>query len=148
MNYKFYDTCSLLLKASHLFDDENEKIVISSITLQELEDIKTSSHKDADIKYSARKLLKVLNDNISKIDIHIFKESMLKPFYEKDLSINNDIKILACAFDYDNTQHPDETVFVTNDLSLKTIANLFFGSDSIESVDEDALDDYCGYKEI
>ena len=33
MTYKFYDTCSLLLKANNLFDEENVKIVISSITI-------------------------------------------------------------------------------------------------------------------
>jgi len=50
----FYDTSSLLLKVGHLFDDEEENIYISSITLEELEKIKTSSNKDADIKYTAR----------------------------------------------------------------------------------------------
>lgn len=34
MIYKFFDTCSLLLKANHLFDEQDDyKIVISSITL-------------------------------------------------------------------------------------------------------------------
>ena len=139
MVYKFYDTCSLLLKANHLFDDSN-KVVISSITLQELEDIKTSAHKDAEVKYSARQLLRALEANKDKYEIHIFKNAMLQPFEEKDLAINNDIKILATAFDYDYYIHPDETVFVTNDLALKTIANMFFGEDSIESVNEDLVD--------
>jgi predicted ribonuclease YlaK len=139
MVYKFYDTCSLLLKANHLFDD-NDKVVISSITLQELEDIKTSAHKDAEVKYSARQLLRTLEANKGKYEIHIFKNAMLQPFEEKDLAINNDIKILATAFNYDYYIHPDETVFVTNDLALKTIANMFFGEDSIESVNEDLVD--------
>ena len=50
---KFYDTCSLLRKVDSLFDEEN--FVISSVTLKELENIKTSVNKDAEIKYSARK---------------------------------------------------------------------------------------------
>lgn len=50
------------------------------------------------------------------------------------LGNTNDIKILACAFDYDRQMHPDETVFVTNDLALKNIANTIFGSDSIKSI--------------
>lgn len=74
---------------------------------------------------------------------------MLEPLLDKcDLSVNNDIKILATAFDYDYYEHPDETIFVTNDLALKTIANLFFGEDSIESVDEELVDQYTGYKEV
>ena len=49
MTYKFYDTCSLLLKTNHLFDEEDVKVVISSISLKELEDIKTANNKDAEI---------------------------------------------------------------------------------------------------
>lgn len=149
MTYKFYDTCSLLLKTNNLFDEENVKVVISSISLQELEDIKTANNKDAEIKYSARKLLNILNENPEAYEIWIFKEEMLKPIIEKGFDhINNDLRILACAFNYDYTQHPDETIFVTNDLALKAIANCFFGEDSIESVNEEQLDQYTGFKEI
>lgn len=149
MTYKFYDTCSLLLKTNHLFDEEDVKVVISSISLQELEDIKTANNKDAEIKYSARKLLNILNENPKAYEIWTFKEDMLKPIIEKGFDhINNDLRILACAFNYDYTQHPDETVFVTNDLALKAIANCFFGEDSIESVNEEQLDRYTGFKEI
>ena len=149
MTYKFYDTCSLLLKTNNLFDEEDTKVVISSISLQELEDIKTANNKDSEIKYSARKLLNILNDNPKAYEIWVFKEEMLKPIIEKGFDhINNDLRILACAFNYDYTQHPDETVFVTNDLALKAIANCFFGKDSIESVNEEQLDQYTGFKEI
>lgn len=149
MTYKFYDTCSLLLKTNNLFDEEDVKVVISSISLQELEDIKTANNKDSEIKYSARKLLNILNDNPKAYEIWVFKEEMLKPIIEKGFDhINNDLRILACAFNYDYTQHPDETVFVTNDLALKTIANCFFGEDSIESINEEQLDQYTGFKEI
>ena len=149
MTYKFFDTCSLLLKANHLFDDNGYKTVISSISLQELEDIKTASNKDAEIKYSARKLLATLNEHPEAYEIWIFKEEMLEPIAEKGFThINNDLRILACAYDYDTYKHPDETVFVTNDLALKAIANCFFGEDSIESVNEEALDQYCGYKVV
>ena len=62
MTYNFYDTCSLLTKGT-LLEDKNEQIIISSITLDELENIKTSANKDANIKYTARQLLRTLNDN-------------------------------------------------------------------------------------
>lgn len=141
---RFYDTCSLLLKANTLFDN-NERFVISSITLEELENIKTSSTKDADTKYIARKLLHSLDENRDKYDIHIFKESMLNPIKEKDLSISNDMKILATAIDYNNNIRRDEVIFVTNDLALKAIANLFFGDGMLESISEDNDDSYKGY---
>jgi predicted ribonuclease YlaK len=141
MIYKFYDTCSLLLKANSLFDDENVKVIISSITLQELEDIKTANNKDAEVKYSARKILNILNEYPGAYEISIYKDSMLEPIVSKGFDhINNDLRILACAFNYDYYMHPDETVFVTNDLALKAIANCFFGEDSIESVNEEKLD--------
>ena len=49
--YNFYDTSSLLLKANTLFEDPTEKIVISSITLKELEEIKTMYNKIFSIIY-------------------------------------------------------------------------------------------------
>ena len=50
--FKFYDTCSLLLKVDNLWED-NVVVVLSSITLEELENIKTSNSKDSTIKYKA-----------------------------------------------------------------------------------------------
>jgi predicted ribonuclease YlaK len=73
---------------------------------------------------------------------------MLEPILQSDLMISNDTKILACAIWYDKNCHPDETVFVTNDLALRHIANLFFGNDSITSVSRDIDDSYVGYKEV
>lgn len=54
MMTKIYDTSSLLLVADDIFDKQEEKIVITSITLKELERIKTSANKDSNIKYAAR----------------------------------------------------------------------------------------------
>lgn len=73
---------------------------------------------------------------------------MLAPIAEKGLEISNDMKILASAIDYDKRIAPDNTLFVTNDLALQNIANLFFGEDSIISVPEEDADKYCGYKEV
>ena len=115
--YNFYDTCSLLLRVDDLFTVE-ENIVISSVTLNELENIRTSAHKDESIKQTARELPKLLAHNKDKYTVWIFQEDMLAPFKEKRLTITPDIQILACAFDYDNRIHPDETVFFTNDLAL------------------------------
>ena len=66
-------------KVENLFEKE-ENIIISSITLTELENIKTSAHKDVDIKYSARKLTHLLSDNPDKYQVWIFKEKMLDIF--------------------------------------------------------------------
>ena len=42
MKFKCYDTCSLLEQAGHLFETDEYSLVITSITLEELENIKTS----------------------------------------------------------------------------------------------------------
>lgn len=148
MIYNFYDTSSLLLKASTLFEDPAEHIIISSITLKELEEIKTMYNKTSDIKFAARRLLAQLAENKDKYEVVIFTTSMLQPIIEKDLMISNDTKILSCAIWYDKYCHPDETIFITNDLSLSHIANLFFGNDSISMIEEDIDDEYIGYKII
>lgn len=140
---KFYDTSSLLLKVDTLFE-EKELFAISSITLNELENIKTSNSKSEDVKYAARKLLHTLDENSGDYDIEIFKEHMLKPINEADLSVTADAKILACAKAYAD-RRTEEVCFVTNDLALKTLAKLFFAH--IEKVEEDE-DDYCGFKEV
>ena len=136
---KFYDTSSLLLKAGNLFD-EKAPFAISSITLKELEEIKVSFNKDADIKYAARCLLRELDEHRGEYEIKIFKESMLAPIIENDLPISNDMKILASAIGYDT--------FITNDLALKSIAEIFFKPEQIESAEEVYADDYSGYFEI
>ena len=69
---------------------------------------------------------------------------MLNPIHEEDLSINNDMKILATAIFYNNIS---PILFITNDLSLKTISRLFFDDIQIESIQEQE-DNYIGYRII
>ena len=138
---KFYDTSSLLLKADTLFED-NEYFAISSITLEELEHIKTSANKDADVKYSARKLINSLNNHIGEYDVVFFNEDMAKPIVKAGIFFNNDAKILSCALSY-NKKHDVE--FITNDICLKHLAKLFL--DEVESIDENR-DDYTGFKDV
>ena len=64
---KFFDTSSLLLLSDSLFEEKyNFEIYITSITLTELEYIKTAINKDQNIKYSARQLLHKLDQNQDK----------------------------------------------------------------------------------
>ena len=62
MVFKFYDTCSLLLKANEMWDENH--LVISSITLEELENIKT--HKN---KQNSSFIIKIINKLIFVIVI-------------------------------------------------------------------------------
>ena len=126
MTYNFYDTSSLLMRTNDLFDNPDEQIIISTITLKELEEIKTSMKKNEDIKYQARKLTALLDQHPDLYTVWIYDDTMLTPELAK-FGITNDIKILATALNYDITCHPDETIFITNDLALKNIANTIFG---------------------
>lgn len=86
--------------ANCLFNNEEDKIAISSITLDELESIKTSNYKDADVKFAARRLLSALDEYDGEYDVHIYREKMLHPIRAQDLEVTNDVKILATALDY------------------------------------------------
>lgn len=143
---KFYDTCSLLLAGETLF--EGEHFLVSSISFKELERIKTATNKDADVKYSARLLLHLFEQNPDAYTVIVHKLEYEKAISNAGFEINDDMRILSDAIWCDHQpKYADELIFVTNDLSLKHIANLFFGSDSIESIPEE-VDDYTGYKEV
>ena len=95
MDYKFYDTSSLLLKADNLFSDSEEGIVISSISINELENIKTSNNKNSEVKYAARHLLKELENN--KYTLILYENYMINELDRYDFEITNELKILTSA---------------------------------------------------
>lgn len=117
MTYKFFDTNSFI--PLQLKDLDGFQPVISSITFQELNHFKG-----------------LQQDKIQKCEIWNYEEKMLIPVLSVTglTKITNDLKLLACAFDYDHNAHPDETIFVTNNPQLGEIANRFFGEDSIEII--------------
>jgi hypothetical protein len=97
---KFYDTSSLLLIADKLFKNKDDIIVISSITLQELEHIKVSTNKDLHIKYMARKLLHILDENSNNFTCYLYKDYMVNHLTHYNLEVSNDTRILATAVNY------------------------------------------------
>lgn len=141
---KFYDTCALLTNPENIFEKE-EKFLISSITLKELEHIKTAANKDADIKYSARLVQKLLEQYPDKchVILHTSSSHLIYDIFD----LTDDIRILKDAI-LANTEgeFSGQVIFVTNDLTLKHIAQPFFPT--VESVHEDKCDIYCGYLEI
>lgn len=143
---KFYDTCSLLLRASNLFD-EKENFAISSITLQELENIKTSANKDENVKFSARQLLHDLDQHYGEYLIINYTTIYGDEITKKNFELTNDAKILSCYLHCARMLYPEEEViFITNDLALKALARCY--TNNVQSLEENAPDDYTGYKEI
>ncbi len=146
MKYKFYDTCSLLLKANHLWEDDSI-LVISSITLEELEHIKTAANKDPDVKFAARKVVHELDEHYGAYEVIIWNNALMDFITEHQLPANEDSKIIACANAFSELLKPeDEIVFITNDLCCKHLARVCLNI-PIESYIEE-LHDYDGYKEV
>ena len=144
MKYKCYDTCSLLKQAGHLFNSDEFTLVISSITLEELENIKTSSNKDPDVKYAARKVLIDMDEHYGAFEIVLYNDSFGDMMMRDGISLSNDAKIIACARHFAAKHPQDEVIFVTNDLICRHIASMYFITEKV--IEEDY--DYDGYKEV
>ena len=157
---KFYDTNALLELQDKAFE---EFFFISSVTLLELEDIKTGRSKDDQTKYMARKLLNLLNDHQDKYHVVIYEKFMLNPADVKEkigVLDTPDVRICFCAkFANERLRFDGEDwvvsegiidnglVFVTNDLSCKQIAFNIFDL-NVASVHPEDPNEYKGYVEI
>lgn len=144
MKFKCYDTCSLLEQAGHLFTSDEYTLVITSITLEELEHIKTASNKDADVKFAARKVLFDLDEHYGSFEIILYNDLYGEKMLKDGISLTNDAKIIACARHFAATHPEDEVIFVTNDLICRHIASMYFTTEKV--VEEEY--DYDGYKEV
>lgn len=140
----FYDTNILLELQQNAF---NDFFYISSETLKELENIKVSSQKCEEIKYKARKILHLLDDNQDKYKVVIYTTAMEKIINEKQVEVTPDTKIIACCvFSQGLLPQGEDFTFVTNDISCKMIASRIFGL-KVESVSDNNLDEYKGFVE-
>ena len=146
IDYKFYDTSSLL-KIVQNNCVPKEEIYLSSISLKELENIKNSDKRSPDVKFAARTLANLIWENPEQFKVLFYKEYMIQPIISAGLPINDDARILATAIDFDR-HHPDEIIFVSDDILLKETANLFFGDGIIESIEDNVQRKYTGYKSV
>ena len=143
-NY-FFDTNILLCLQDQIFEYD---FFISSITLQELENIKNSIKYTDDIKYRARKILHLLDENKDKYNVIFYTTDMETLINERHVEIIPDTKIIACCAMAQRLLLQDKNLtFATNDISCKMIANKIFRLD-VESILVKNLDEYTGYKDI
>lgn len=141
----FYDTNALLELREKLLDSD-EKFYLSSISLNELENIKTSKNKDENLKYKARKLIHLLDENPDKYKVIIYDNWCKKLIENLQLSTDSpDNQICACAKMLQDDV--GEVIFVSNDLCCKTIAHYCFGLKA-ESVNQSKENIYTGYRVI
>lgn len=140
MAIRFYDTNAILTDCTDI-----SNVVISSKTLEELENIKSSSHKDNDIKYKARVAVRAICEQ--KPEIVVVQKSDYDKIEELGLEINNDNLIISSAYRYTMMNTDTDLVFVTNDILAGLIAEKYFGL-NVENLKETNDNVYKGYKTI
>ena len=137
MAKRFLDTNSILTDCTDI-----SNVVISSKTLEELENIKTSSHKDNDIKYKARVAVRAIREQ--KPEVVVVQQSDYDKIEEFGLEITNDNLIIASAWRY---SQENSIVFVTNDILCGLIAENYFGLD-VEELNLKNDDVYKGFRVV
>lgn len=135
---KLYDTCALLDGLSQI-KLEKEIFYISSISLLELESIKTSNKKDNTTKMLARKVLHFLDTHPEKYRVEVCTQYYHTLLEEKGLPITNDNLIIAAAYNLN-------AILITNDLAAKHIAKEIFKIEARSIAPY--VDDYTGYVEL
>lgn len=138
---KFYDTNALL----KLLDDVlAEHFAISSVTLEELEDIKSSKTKTEEIRYKARKVVHILDENRDKYDVVVYTDSHEDIINSYGIDKNNDNKICACAKEL---SYNNDIIFVTDDICCSVIAEEIFGL-TVEHAKSADKHMYKGYQKV
>lgn len=139
---KFYDTNALI----KLLDDVlSENFAISSITLEELEDIKTNKNKTEELRFKARKAVHILDENRDKYKVVIYNDGHEDILNRYGIEKNNDNKICACAKELN--YNIDNLVFVTDDICCSVIAESVFGLE-VEHANSTEKHMFKGYKRI
>lgn len=136
---KFYDTNSLLEDINNI----EGKIYLSSVTLHELENIKTSGRKDEVVKYAARVATKWISENEDKYECVIVENKHYKLLKKLKLDESPDNLIIACAYLLDK-----HCTFVTNDMCCYNIAKQVFKLNVDSPKSHIKEDNYTGYMEI
>ena len=140
---KFYDTNALLELQEEVL---GEKFAISSVTLEELENIKTAKNKTEEIRYKARKIVHILDENRDNYEVVIYTEKVAEFINMFTIEVNNDAKICACAKQYARN-HDNDIIFVTNDICCRVIAEDVFCL-KVERATSTDNSIYKGYKSL
>lgn len=140
----FYDTCALLELDKELLNYDDIIINISSITLEELEDIKISRFKDDETKAKARKISKWIREYPDKFNIHLYNSELEEKINKKSLPLTNDIKIVATAAEVINKENATQFVSLDNNCLIyaEKVFNLPVICPNIK------YNIYTGYREI
>ena len=140
---KFYDTCSILAEIDN--DDLlAERFYISSTSLHELENIKTSKNKTEDVRYKARKLSHLLDKHYNDYDVVVYNFE-ISDYIVGTLGLDATIPDNQIVGTAKYISEKEDVVFITNDICLKNIAR-YLGLDVCSVVGKENI--YKGYKTI
>lgn len=143
----FLDTNALLNLQSKAFQEE---FVVSQKTLEEIEHIKVSGNKDAEIKYRARYVAHLLDEHYGEYKVAIVDSFTEEEYKSRSLVESPDNIILATAEQY-IARTGEEVIFVTDDINVKVVAKNIFkfntkGTKELNLTKE--IEKYKGYTEI
>ena len=139
MGKSFLDTNALLEYGDNL--KNIGKFYISSVSLLELENIKTSVNKDEVVKYKARQVARFLDTYRDSYEVIVASNGHYQILESNGLPITNDNLIVACA----KSINADK--FISGDLLCKTIAKEIFGL-KVDNVKINKQPIYTGYLEV
>lgn len=135
----FYDTSSLLLAQDKAFE---EHFYISSVTLSELEHIKVSEHKSPELKYKARKLVRLLDEHRDAFTV-VIDDTAIRAIVDKHfLPDSADNRILA------SISLTSCDIFYSDDLCMRLIGKQVFGLNMQAYKEAEKEETYKGYRQI
>ncbi len=140
MARKFYDTNAVITDCSDLTG-----VIFSGKTIEELENIKASANKDAEIKYKARQAVRAIKEQ--KPEIIVVDKIDYDRIESLGLEVTNDNLIIASADRYSRLNPEEDVVFCTNDILCGLIAEKYFGL-KVEEVSQKKDNIYKGYKVV
>ena len=140
---KFYDTCSILAEIDN--DDLFiERFYISSTSLHELENIKTSKNKTEDVRYKARKLSHLLDEHCNDYDVVVYNFE-ISDYIVGTLGLDATIPDNQIVGTAKYISEKEDIAFITNDICLKNIARSL--GLEVCSVENNNLGEYKGFVE-
>lgn len=135
----FYDTSSLLLAQDKAF---KEHFYIASVTLSELEHIKVSEHKSPELKYKARKLVRLLDEHRDAFTA-VVDDTAVRTIVDKHfLPDSADNRILA------SMSLTSCDVCYSDDLCMRLVGQQVFGLNMQAYKVEETEDAYNGYLQL
>jgi predicted ribonuclease YlaK len=135
---KFIDTNILLNKKYLDALKDEEHFLVSSETIIELENIKTSC-RDEDTKYKARNAVRFLRDNEKLYSVILVNKAHYKEVEKYGIPVTADSLIVACAASCNDCE------FVSDDILCRLIARDIFKI-PIGYIGFKNTDSYLGYK--